>query len=155
MGWARCVLTQDWSHLPSSGWTPRGHQRLHDLSSQNRWIYQTDQKIENKSDIQTRQTELSNGPKEQEKQEKNYIRIEALFLQIGQIKSVFVRQKPASYVSELNIIFYLLKYQDGFCEHQNSQKIAIVMKWRWCNGNKEGGRGKSLYFRTVAISIRY
>ena len=67
MGWARCVLTRDWSHLPSSGWTPRGHQRLHDLSSQNRWIYQTDQKIENKSDVQTRQTELSNGPKEQEK----------------------------------------------------------------------------------------
>ena len=122
MGWARCVLTRDWSHLPSSGWTPRGHQRLHDLSSQNRWIYQTDQKIQNKSDIQTRHTELSNGPKEQEKQEKNYIRIEALFLQICQIKSVFFGQKPASYVSDLNIIFYLLKYQDGFCEHQNSQK---------------------------------
>ena len=98
MVWARCVLTRDWSHLPSSGWTPRGHQRLHDLSSQNRWIYQTDQKIQNKSDIQTRQTELSNGPKEQEKQEKNYIRIEAIFCRLAKSSQFsLAKNQPPTY----------------------------------------------------------
>ena len=152
MGWARCVLTRDWSHLPSSGWTPRGHQRLHDLSSQNRWIYQTDQKIENKSDIQTRQTELSNGPKEQEKTRKKLHSDRSIIFADWPNQVSFLWPKTSLLCFWL---FYLLKYQDGFCEHQNSQKNAIVMKWRWCKGNKEGGRGKSLYFHTVAISIRY